>query len=206
MLADICVIAVVAFFIYTGYRAGLMRSVVRIASYIVSIAVSFFLYPVVSDFLMKTAVYEKIREFVNANYVSQSMTQASENTFGIFARYIGDGIQNAAEGVSGAIAGLLVNIIAFVIILFLSRVIIRIVTSMFNIFTKLPIIKQFNRFGGAVLGGVMGVLVLYIASAVLLLISPIAPDSRIASEIETSVFASEIYENNIILHLIGKEK
>ena len=39
MLADICVIAVVAVFMYIGYKSGFMRSFVKIASYIVSLVI-----------------------------------------------------------------------------------------------------------------------------------------------------------------------
>lgn len=205
MLADICVLAVVVFFIYSGYRAGLMRSFIRIASYIISIVISFFLYPVVSELLMKTALYDKLAEFIGAKYVMNSLVDASGgNTLGILSKYIGNGIEAAAGGIANSIAGLLINLIAFIIILILSKVIIRVVGNILGIFTRLPIIKQFNRLGGGILGGAMGILILYIICAVMLLFAPLDPQSKVAVEIEKSVFASEIYENNVILNFIGK--
>lgn len=205
MLADICVVAVVALFIYFGYRAGLMKSFIKLASYLISIVASFFLYPVVSELLIKTPLYTKLVEVIGEKYVMNNFANAGSNSaFGILTKYIGESMQSAATGIAESIATLLINLLAFVIILILSRIIIRIAMNVLGIFTKLPVIKQFNRFGGGVLGGVIGVMVLYIVCAVMLLFSPIEQGSKVAHEIENSVFASEIYENNIILSFIGK--
>lgn len=206
MIADICVIAIVAFFVYIGYRSGLMRSVVRIASYIVSIIVSLFLYPVISDILIKTPIYEKLTSIISEKYIMQDFADSASVTFGILAKYVERGAESVASGIAGSIATLIINVLAFVVVLILSKLIIRIVSRTFNIFTKLPVIKQFNRLGGAILGGLSGVLVLYIAFAVLFLFSPIDPQSRVAAEIEESTLASEIYENNIIVNFIGEGK
>ena len=206
MLADICVVLIVAICIYTGYKSGFLRSFIRIASYLISLVISFFLYPIVADFLAKTPIYTKLSELIGEKYIMQGVTQTSgAETFGILTKYIGEGITNAASGIADSVAMLLINIIAFILILVLSKLIIRIVSKVLNIFTKLPVIKQFNRLGGAVLGGVLGVLLLYIISAVLILFLPIDSQTTVMDEIEKSVFASEIYENNIILDLIGKE-
>lgn len=206
MLADICVLIVVMFFVYSGYKAGLMRSFVKIASYIVSIIISFFLYPVISDLLIKTPIFEKLVDAIEKKHQLSPLVDVPTDTFGILSNYIDKGVQAATEGFAQAIAVLLVNILAFVIVLILSKLIIRIVGSIFNIFTKLPVIKQCNRLGGAVLGGVMGVLVLYLVCAVLFLFSPLDPHSRAFYEIENSTFASEIYQNNFVLNFIGKGK
>lgn len=205
MLADICVVAVVAFFIYSGYRAGLMKSFIKLLSYIVAIIISFFLYPVLSGFLVKTPLYDMLVRVIGENYIMQGAADMTNgNTFGILTEYIGAGIESAAAGIAGSIALLLINILSFIIVLILSKFIIRIVSKIFNIFTKLPVIKQFNRLGGAVFGGAIGVLLLYIICAVIFLFFPFSPQSKIAQQIDNSVFASELYENNIILDYIGK--
>lgn len=207
MLADICVFLVVAFFIYTGYRAGFMRSFIKVASYLISIVLSIFLYPIVAETLMKTPIYDRLLEIVSGRYQRGSLTNIMDgNRFGVLTQYIDSGIDAATGGIASAITVLIVDIIAFVIILILSKIIIRIVGNLFGIFTKLPIIKQFNRLGGGIMGGVVGILLLYIVSAAMLLFFPINPESKVLYEIENSTFASEIYQNNLILNFIGKGK
>lgn len=207
MIADICVIAVVAFFVYRGYRSGLMKSFIKLLSYVLSIIISFFLYPHISGFLMKTPVYEKLSALIGEKYISQGAADiANGERLGFFAKYISQGIENAAAGIADSIAVLLINILAFIIILLLSRLLIHIIGSIFNVFTKLPVIKQFNRLGGAVFGGIIGVVVLYIVSAVICLAAPLDSQSKLVKQLDASVFAAEIYENNIILDFLGKEQ
>ncbi len=205
MIADICVVGIVAIFVWSGYKAGLMKTFIKIASYIISIIISFFLYPVISDILIKTPIYDKLVEIIGKELdISAISDSLSRGALGIWSNYAGKGFQAAAQGVSESMAVLIINILAFVIVLLLSKIIIRIVGNLLGIFTKLPIIKQFNRLGGSILGGIMGVLALYLISAVLILASPIEPQARFYYEIENSVFASEFYENNVILNFLGK--
>ncbi len=207
MIADICVIAVVAFCVYRGYRSGLMRSFIKLLSYIVSIIISFFLYPHISGFLMKTPLYEKLSQIIGEKYILQGTSEMTNGeSLGFFAKYIGKGIENVAAGIADSVAVLLINILAFVIILLLSRFLIHIVGSIFNIFTKLPVVKQFNRLGGAVFGGLMGVLILYIISAIICFVAPLDSHSMVSKQLDASVFAAEIYENNLILDFIGRSK
>ncbi len=207
MLADICVLVIVAFFIWSGYKSGFMKAFVKVASYIISLIISFFLYPVISDLLVKTPIYDKLVEIIGQKYIIDNISDSmGQGAFDILSNYVSRGIQNAAQGIAESVALLIINIIAFIIILILSKIIIRVVGNLLGIFTKLPVIKQFNRLGGAVFGGIMGVMVLYILSAVLIMFSPLDPQSRVIYEIENSTFASEIYENNIILDFLGKGK
>lgn len=206
MIADICVMAVVVAFIFIGYKAGLIRSFVRVLSYVVSLLISFSLYPIVSKCLLKTPLYDKLEGFVSEKYIMQGFLKNGNGGIGLLSRYISAGLESAAEGIAEAVTVLLINIIAFILILVLSKIIIRLIMKAFNIFSRLPIIKQFNRLGGAMLGGAVGILVLYIAAAVLVFVAPIDEQSLVGKEIEASTFATEIYGNNIILNYMGREK
>jgi uncharacterized membrane protein required for colicin V production len=206
MLADICVLLMVAFFIWSGYRSGLMRALIKVVSYVLSIIISVLLYPVVSDYLTKTVLYEKIVDFISAKYIQGSVAGVDGNAFGGLGKYLGEGLAAATNGISEGIATLFVNVLAFFIILFLSKILIRIIGNALGIFTKLPVIKQFNRLGGGVLGGIIGIFAVYVLAAVLVAFTPIDLQKKVEAEVENSVFASEIYENNIVLNFIGKGK
>ncbi len=206
MLADVFVVLIVTFFVYTGYKAGLMKTLIKIVSYLLAFIVSLFLYPRISEFLMKTSLYTKIVDFINEKYIPSS-GKAFENIEGLnfLTKYMEDGVETVATGIVGAVASLLINIIVFIVLLVLSRILIKILINLLGIFTKLPIIKQFNRLGGSVMGGIIGVFVLYVISALLILIQPLnSSQSVITKEIEKSVLASEICDNNIIIGILGK--
>ena len=78
------------------------------------------------------------------------------------------------------------------------------IAKVLNIFSKLPVIKQFNRLGGALLGGIKGILILYIMIAIVTVFVPFEENGVIVQGIEESSFAGAMYEDNIILNLIGK--
>lgn len=202
MLADALVIGVVVLFVIIGYKAGFMKSLINIVSYIISFILSFLFYPVVSGFLLKTPLYPYLKELINKNYVSESIQMPQEGVFGVLSKYLGNGLESAAEGISGSVAQLIIDILAFVLVVILFKIIIKVVGNLLNIFTKLPVIKQFNRFGGMLLGGLAGVVVLYIAFALMVVVAPINADSKMMNEIDKSMFASEMYQNNVVLDFI----
>ena len=72
-----------------------------------------------------------------------------------------------------------------------------------DIFTHLPVISQFNRLGGAVLGGVLGVIALYIVFAAIVLFAPFEDNGKVIAELEKSSFAGEMYENTELIDLIN---
>ena len=204
MLADIVAVLIVAGFIAIGYRSGLMKSLISIVSYVLSILLSFWIYPVVSGWLKKTAVYTYLVDFIGKKYISGSLPTETDGAWGFVWNYIGDGVEAATTSISGAIAELAIKIIAFLLVLVFFKIAIRLIGKLLNIFTKLPVIKQFNRLGGAVLGGGIGVVVLYIVAAALVLLSPFDPNSKIMTEINDSSFASQLCENNVILEFLNK--
>lgn len=205
MIADICVAAAVAVFMAVGYRAGFMRSLIKVAAYIVSVIASFLLYPVLSEYLMTTKLFDMLAETVNKNYVAKGVSDGAEAMLGGLSKYFGAGLSAAADGISRSVAGLLVNIIAFIVILIASRLILHIAERLFGAVARLPVIRHFNRIGGAALGGVVGIIVLYAAFAAAVLFVPLKNGDRITAEIEESTFASEMYKNNVLLNIMEKK-
>ncbi len=200
MIADILVIAVVVLFISIGYKAGLMRSLIKIVSYILSIIAAFLMFPVVSDFLMSTKLYTWLEAKVNESGIAINFSQ-NEST-GFWAKYLSEGAEGINNGISAAVTQLLVSIAAFILVLLISKLVMHVICKILNVFSKLPVINQFNRIGGAALGGVIGVIVLYIVFAGIVFFAPFEENGRVIKELEKSSFAGEMYENNILLDLI----
>lgn len=199
MIADIIVIAVVAVCILLGYRSGFLKTLINVVSYIASIILSFLFYPVLSGFLMKTPIHTFFVEKIGEKYRTADIIHTE---WQFFENYI-----NSAEGaVSTAIAELLINIISFILIVIICKIAIRLIGNALNLFARLPVIKQFNRLGGAVTGGLLGILVVYIVMALMVAFVPLDSLDGVTEEIQKSVFAEEMYNNNIILNLIYGEE
>ena len=199
MIADIIVIAVVAVCILLGYRSGFLKTLINVVSYIASIILSFFFYPVLSGFLMKTSIYTFFVEKIGEKYRTADIIHTQ---WKFLDNYI-----NSAEGaVSAGVAELLINIISFILIVIICKIAIRLIGNALNLFARLPVIKQFNRLGGAVTGGLLGILVVYIVMALMVAFAPLDSLDPVTEEIQKSVFAEEMYNNNIILNLIHGEE
>ncbi len=199
MLIDVLMVLIVAAFAAYGYRRGLMRSFAGVVSYLLSAVFAAAFLPAVSGYLKKTAMTQKIAAAVNEKYVSGSLSAADGG--GLIAKYINKAAEGAADIISNNIAELIVSVIAFVAVLILARLVIMLLGRVFGVFLHLPIIKQANGLGGAALGGLLGVLVLYTAFASVAAFVPLG-NGYIAKEIEKSSFAKGMYEDNALLNII----
>ncbi len=199
MIADIIVIAVVVVSVFLGYKSGFLKSLINVVSYIASIILSFLFYPILSDFLMDTPLYTFFVEKIGEKYSAEGIIQTE---WQFLEKYI-----KGAEGaVSAAIAELLINIVSFILIVIIFKIAIKFIGNALNLFARLPVIKQFNRLGGAVTGGILGILMVYIAMALMVTIAPLETLDKATAEIQKSVFAQEMYNNNIILKFISGEE
>ena len=199
MLIDVLMVLIVAAFAAYGYRRGLMRSFAGVVSYLLSAVFAAVFLPAVSGYLKKTAMTQKIAAAVNEKYVSGSLAAADGG--GLIAKYINKAAEGAADIISNNIAELIVSVIAFVAVLILARLVIMLLGKVFGVFLHLPIIKQANGLGGAALGGLLGVLVLYTAFAAAAAFVPLG-NGYIAKAIEKSSFAKGMYEDNALLNII----
>ncbi len=195
MFADLIIIGVLVLFVVLGYRAGFVKTCVNAASYVLSLFLSFFLYRVVAVILVKTPLYDFLVKTVGKSL-------AEGDSAGFLAGYLGGGSEVVNDGLAGAAALLIINVISFILVVILCKVLISLLAKVIDIFTKLPVIKQFNNVGGAVMGAVVGVVVVFLVLAAVLVFAPMLEDTFIMNQIEGSTLTYAMYENNFLVSLI----
>lgn len=196
MIADIIIFVFVLFFVYRGYKSGLIKALYGLTSYFVSILLSVLIYPHVSAFIEGNPdVYAVISDVAGKLSVSELMQ--SNKTLGIF-------FSATDVMVNGAVTKFLINVISFVSVMIISRLILGFISKTLNIIAKLPIVSTLNRLGGAIFGGIKGVLVLYIICLVVLIFPEIG-NGKIAENIASSQIANKFYTENLIVDIIGKD-
>ncbi len=92
---------------------------------------------------------------------------------------------------------ILVVIYVLVLIIF-ALVALRFVTALANFVAKLPILKQFNKFGGAIYGILRGLLIIYIALLIINLVGEINPENKVVKSVEESTIGNIMSDNNIL--------
>lgn len=194
MVSDIIVFIFILLFVWLGYRAGFIKTLLGMCSYFISIILGLMLYPLVSKFLENSALYDAVLKF------SEKRTSVSiEGDF-----FINEILQNAESHVATSIAELLINIISFVLVILICKIVIAIISKSLNFLSKVPVISFFNRILGAAAGGLKGIVLLYI---LFLLINflPANITSKAFDDINNSTIAHKFYRENLIIDVLGKD-
>ncbi|MEE1049731.1 MAG: CvpA family protein [Clostridia bacterium] len=205
-MADIIVLLIIAAFAVIGVKRGFIRSVVGVLSFAASIALAWILHPVVSELMMSFGIditlTERIRESM-LGYVTAGgeFTMLPETV----RLAVEAGQLEVVNAVAKSAADMAMNIIAFIGVLILSRVVIWIAIRLLNIMSKLPVINGFNRIAGLLLGLVQGVAVVYIALALIFAFAPVGTNDSINEIMEDSSVAILMYDNNPIVDILMPE-
>ena len=93
-------------------------------------------------------------------------------------------------------------IISFVGVFLVIRAVLLIVKILSKIINKLPILKQLDHLGGAIIGIVEGIIVVYFIFAIISTISPVFENTQILDQINSSFIGKMMCNNNIIMNRI----
>ena len=218
--SDITVIAIVAVVSFLGMRAGLIQSVFRLGSFLISIIIAIKLYPVVGGFLKGTFLFEKIKHSISDSLLNRIGHEGTASVDIVMREIplpeflktsITRGIASPAEmidkagivnSISSELTEMIISVISLILVYVVVRVIMYILRNIIKGITKLPVIKQFDKIGGLGFGLVQGLLIVYIACTVLLLFSSSESLQWVFMNIENSYIAKYFYENNIIVNFM----
>ncbi len=202
-IIDIIMIIVLAVFGLLGLRKGLVGNLVGLISLIASIMLAWILYPIVADMLMGIG----LRDYIY-NGISQRVSLSPSGGTTVFlpvflTEMVSNGAEAATLQVTSYVTDIILNIISFLIVLIISRVIIFIGEKILNIAVRLPILNGLNRVGGLVAGLLKGVIVIYLISMIIFVVSPVMKENE---AVKKSYFMNKMYNNNPIVSSIIKEE
>ncbi len=95
-----------------------------------------------------------------------------------------------------------INILAWVIIYFAVRIVVAVVTAIFDGIMNLPILKSINNLAGLVIGFIMGIFRIYLLLAIIYFITNVTSMGFFVNLIQTSSMINAMYNNNLIINLI----
>lgn len=216
---DLAIIVIFIVCIYIASRRGLIGSLVRMLSFVVSLIVANRLYPIVSARLKAGSnLYPKLYDwvFVKLNFGSKfaEVGRAQQNQFieGLgLPNFITEKlIENnnievyklfntsaLEEYITHALAGFLLNVISLVLVFIIVLILVNIVGSILNLFAKLPVIRTLNKFGGGLMGAAMATIIIWCLVLVLVFLNP-----NFVTEIQSTVIAKYFLTNNLLLSMV----
>lgn len=217
---DICIFAILALNSLIGFRQGLIVSIFSLAGLLLSYFIATLYYPVIAQVLLNNqTVYEKLRAFVDKRLYS--ILEGKADLFGATSildnlnlpKPLIDIISNspkvgsytsqiskaAVDIMSEAITGILIDVISLIIAFIIVRIVLIFIIRILDVFSKLPVLNQFNKFLGLGLGFVKGIIVIFIIFALITPLISVSPNGAIAEGVFGSTVGYYLYDNNILL-------
>lgn len=107
------------------------------------------------------------------------------------------GVDAFLDYLGAYLANMVLNLIGSVLLFIVVYLAIRLLVKWLDLIAKLPILSGINQIAGAVLGGLQGLLVLWLAGLIVKACSSMPWSQAVLAQIEGSVWLGFLYHNNI---------
>lgn len=223
---DYGVIIIIGLNAIIAMSRGLVKTVFSLCSMLASIILAYLFYPFVKQILIEhTGIYnlfvEKISLALKLTQPTYDVITPQQQMMYIQNLKVGNifknmlvsnnnpeiykllGANHINEYITGMIATLAISALAFVIVLIVVNILIKVVGNILDLVSKLPIIKQANKLGGFVMGTIFGVVFVWILCIVFSFTITIQADQSLYTLLQSSTVAKFFYDNNLIWHYIS---
>ena len=202
IIIDLVIIVIILLSTYLAYKKGLISLTVQLIAIIISLAITLVLYkPVTNVVVNVTNIDETIQDAI-LKKANTMISENNEKSDKIIETIQSNMLPETAEVIA-------VNIIqgAVIIILYIvGRVILRFVSIIANIVSKIPIISQINKTGGIIYGLLRGIIIVYAILLIINLSGTINPQNPVYTDLEESYIGKTMATNNILNVLFNKIK
>lgn len=194
IVVDLIIVAIVLLSTFLAYRKGLITLAIQLVAVAIAIVLTLLLYKPISNLIINvTGIDEAIQNAI-LEEANDIMTNGEENANQVVEAIQNNMLPETARNIS-------INIIegAVILILYiLIRIILKFVTALANLVSKLPIVNQLNQLGGIIYGILRGVVIVYILLLLVNLSGEINPKNKVYVAVEESYIGEMMNENNIL--------
>lgn len=221
----ILVAAILLLHILNGRRRGLIKTVFSLFSVIVAMVVTATVAPMISKQLQNNeTVYAFVEDKVTASldvYIEDmeesSVAVQNEVIQGLplpeavkdmlvenknAEVYQAMAVEGLRDYVIKYITGVVINAGSFIVVFIVVNIAIRILAVLLDIISKLPVLNTLNKTGGAVIGFLQGMLVIWLLCIVLMAFSSTELAQDVYGQINASKILTYIYDNNLLLETV----
>lgn len=221
IIVDLVIVLIIGLCIFTGYKKGLAKCLLKLVTTIIALFIAVALFRPFTDFVVKnTIIDENIQlslEKVMNNGIEERKDENDTNLVkedsGVpkpIAEYLNNNFKNSVNqtredaviSVARGAALLIVNIACFILIYIIVKIVLKILSILIDIVSKLPVIRQFNEVGGLIYGLIQGVFIILLVMTAVAIFTPLTGAYEVANIINQSHVGAFFYNNNIILNII----
>lgn len=219
---SVVILAVIVLCIFQGLRRGMVRSAFSLISVILTLFFGSLLNPYMSRFLTEnTPIYDTVQEKCEGSITAalenkeeqdqcisglplpESMKQilAENNNEQSYQTLLAE---TFSEYLSHSIAKMAIGSISLIFTFLLVSMFMNLLVGMLDGIFSLPVLSLLNRAGGAVLGAVQGIFVVWICFLIITLFWDAAWAQEATALIKENEITYFLYENNILLHFMSE--
>ena len=211
LIVDLVILAILALCIFIGYKRGLTGCLIKILSFFIALVVAFVLFKPASLIITSsTQIDENIQSSIVQIFESDNKEEKKDEKDTPIIKYLSDEVENATEekkneivnNVAKEISIKVIDVLSFIILFIVARIVLIFVKVLADLITKLPIIKQCDKIGGVIYGVIQGLIIIFIALALVTLICTITNDYTVEEMVNKSFIGSILSNNNILLKVI----
>lgn len=204
MFLDIFVVALILTSMIVGYRIGLVSSLIKMIGWIVSLVGGFFLYPVLfALFKNKLPVHSMLVSHIKA--VADNGLKIDEFT-ALFPKLLQSGLtklsSSATEIWATGVANLLLNIICLIIVTFLIKFLLHLVSKIAAGSEDDNVIGFIDSLFGMIFGFIKGYIVVCLILALLFPVIALTNpklSKPVEDQLASSYITGELYNNNLAM-------
>jgi len=225
-LLDLIIIGVLVAMFIVGYSRGFIKTLFDLLSMVITFALTYYLYPFVSKFIMtETGIYKKLSESISQTFDFEKLLQSAiskETQFDAiknlplpenFKEMLTSNnnpemfklldVSSFTDYVSSSLASIVVNIMVFIILFIAIYIVLTILTNMLNLISKLPVLNKMNKLTGGALGLILGIGFVFVGLTILSIVISTNNTTDIVGWIDESMLGSFLYYNNPIMDLLN---
>ena len=209
-LIDLIVLLALAYFLMRGYKKGFVISIVDTFSCIFAFIITMCTYKLVVPHLAASAIgtfiSEKIEGIILGIFAKEATAIVDQLSIQSVLKanispdaLISDAALNIAQNITSALITILTVILLFIVI----RILLKLLKKPIKTLASIPVIKQIDTVLGVITGIIAGFFWVYVIMAVVGLLSFVPAVATIADLVKSSSVASILYNNNLLLLMIG---
>jgi uncharacterized membrane protein required for colicin V production len=199
---------------WIGRKVGLVKIVFSLFSFIIALLLTAWISPSINGMLKNSEVfYEKASQKVEDMLFKEQaeITDEEDMIEGLpLPKSIKESLQenkakqeaNIKSYITSHVTDIAIKALAFVITFAVAFVGLWLISIALNIISKLPILNQLNRMAGLLVGGLQGVLVVWILFIIITIFSGTELGGTASGQIESSMILSFLYEKNFLLNIV----
>ena len=229
---DLVILGILAVSVLFGLYRGFIASVASMGGSLLSLGLSFWLSPMVADFLRNnTSLSNTLMSYADATTRLKDSPLSSLSVQGLTSESISSILgraslpapldkllqnnleqqvykaanipQDVGHYVTLTIVSALMNVICFVVTFVLLLILFHVIINLLKAIFRFPVLKQLNSIAGGAFGLLRGALLCFVLFALMPLLQTVIPVEGLGEMVETSTLAPLFNSGNLILSIMN---